>query len=100
VRTKLVHARSSARGTYVKDLGGFGSASGSIPARIDAPARSSLSVFKQLLGKRRIGSGRMAGAQHENPLAQQPPSQVPEIAVRLAFAALACATAPVCLAFN
>jgi len=91
--------RALARVTYVKDLGGFGNASGSIPARIDAPGRSSLSVFKRL-GKRRIGSGRMAGPQHENPLAQQPSLQVPEIAVRLMSAALVCATAPVCSAFN
>jgi hypothetical protein len=74
--------RALARAGYVKDLGGFGRPSGSIPARIDASGRSIFNVFKGL-GRPRIGSGRMAGAQHEKPLAQQPSLQALEVAARL-----------------
>jgi hypothetical protein len=80
--------RALARAGYVKDLGGFGSASGSIPARIDTPGGSIFSAFKRL-DKPRIGSGRMAGAQHEKPLAQHPSLQAPDVLARLTSAASA-----------
>ena len=91
--------RALARALYAKDLGGLGGASGSIPVRIDAAGCSTSTAFKRH-GNPRTGCVRMAGTQHENPLAQQPAWQGLEVAPRPTSAAPARATDSVCSAFS
>src|SRR5262245_23879150 len=78
--------RARRRADYVKDLGGSGSASGSVPAGMGVPG---LTISGSCAYSGRVtASNSIAGAQHEKPLVQQVLLHMPGAAVRLAFIAV------------